>query len=116
MPRTCKQDEAQKICGKDTDFHRTDLYLAIDNGDYPEYELGVQIVEEKDEHKFDFDLLDPTKIIPESLVPVTPLGKMVLNKNVTNFFAETEQITFCIGNIVRGKASLTIDRLSSNFS
>lgn len=78
------------------------MYTAIERGDYPEYELGVQVVAEEDEHKFDFDLLDPTKIIPESLVPVTPLGKMVLNRNVTNFFAETEQVTFCVGNVVRG--------------
>lgn len=95
-------DEAQKIAGKNSDFHRVDLYTAIDKGDYPEYELGVQIIPEEDEHKFDFDLLDPTKIVPESQVPFTPLGKMVLNRNVENFFAETEQVTFCIGNVVRG--------------
>ena len=63
-------DEAQKISGKDPDFHRRDLWEAIENGDFPEWEFGVQIVEEKDEHKFDFDFLDPTKIIPEELVPV----------------------------------------------
>ncbi|KAI8394088.1 catalase-like domain-containing protein [Radiomyces spectabilis] len=95
-------DEAQKIAGKDSDFHRNDLYTAISRGDYPEWELGVQIVPEQDQHKFDFDLLDATKIIPESLVPFTPLGKMVLNRNVDNFFAETEQITFHPGHIVRG--------------
>lgn len=95
-------DEAQKLAGKDPDFHRRDLYDAIDNGFYPEWELGIQIVEEEDEMSFDFDLLDPTKIIPEELVPVTPIGKFVLNRNVDNFFAEIEQIAFCPGHIVPG--------------
>jgi catalase len=95
-------DEAQKISGQDPDFHRRDLWDAIANGDFPEYEFGVQIVEEQDEHKFDFDLLDPTKIIPEELVPVMPIGKMVLNRNPDNFFAETEQAAFHIGHIVPG--------------
>ncbi|MBP2085949.1 MULTISPECIES: catalase HPII [Pseudomonas] len=95
-------DEAQKLAGKDTDFQRRDLWEAIETGDYPEWELGVQIVPEADEHKFDFDLLDPTKIIPEELVPVTPLGKMVLNRNPDNFFAEVEQVAFCPGHIVPG--------------
>ena len=95
-------DEAQKISGKDPDFHRRDLWEAIENGDYPEWEFGVQIVEEKDEHKFDFDLLDPTKIIPEELVPVKRIGKMTLNRNPDNFFAETEQVAFHPGHIVPG--------------
>ena len=95
-------DEAQKLAGKDTDYHRRDLWEAIEMGDYPEWELGVQIVPEEDEHKFEFDLLDPTKIIPEELVPVTPLGKLVLNRNPDNFFAETEQVAFCPGHIVPG--------------
>ena len=95
-------DEAQKLAGKDADFQRRDLWEAIETGDYPEWELGVQIVPEADEHKFDFDLLDPTKIIPEELVPVTPLGKMVLNRNPDNFFAEVEQVAFCPGHIVPG--------------
>jgi catalase len=95
-------DEAQKISGKDPDFHRRDLWEAIENGDYPEWELGVQIVEEKDEHSFDFDLLDPTKIIPEELVPVRRIGRMTLNRNPDNFFAETEQVAFHTGNIVPG--------------
>ncbi len=95
-------DEAQKLAGKDPDFHRRDLYEAIENGVYPEWELGVQIVEEEDEMSFDFDLLDPTKIIPEELVPVTPIGRFVLNRNVDNFFAETEQVAFCPGHIVPG--------------
>ncbi|TDV52894.1 catalase [Pseudomonas graminis] len=95
-------DEAQKLAGKDTDFHRRDLWESIEMGDYPEWELGVQIVAEEDEDKFDFDLLDPTKIIPEELVPVTPLGKMVLNRNPDNYFAETEQVAFCPGHVVPG--------------
>jgi catalase len=95
-------DEAQKISGKDPDFHRRDLWESIENGDYPEWEFGVQIVEEKDEHSFDFDLLDPTKIIPEEIVPVRRIGKMTLNRNPDNFFAETEQVAFHTGNIVPG--------------
>ncbi|MGF6638972.1 catalase HPII [Paraburkholderia sp. MM6662-R1] len=95
-------DEAQKLAGKDPDFHRRDLWEAIERGDYPEYELGVQIVEEADEHKFDFDLLDPTKLIPEELVPVKIIGKMTLNRNPDNFFAETEQAAFHPGHIVPG--------------
>jgi catalase len=99
-------DEAQKIAGKDIDYHRNDLYTAIDKGDYPEWELGAQIVQPGDENKFDFDLLDSTKIIPESIVPITKLGKMTLNRNVDYYFGETEQITFHLGHIVRGKCSL----------
>lgn len=95
-------DEAQKISGKDPDFHRRDLWEAIENGDYPEYELGVQLVAEEDEHKFDFDLLDATKIIPEELVPVQRVGKLTLNRNPDSFFAETEQVAFCISHIVPG--------------
>jgi len=95
-------DEAQKISGKDPDFHRRDLWEAIESGNYPEWELGVQIVEEKDEHSFDFDLLDPTKIIPEEIVPVQRIGRLTLNRNPDNFFAETEQVAFHIGNIVPG--------------
>lgn len=95
-------DEAQKISGKDPDFHRRDLWEAIEKGAFPEYELGVQIVPEKDEHKFEFDLLDPTKIIPEELVPVKRIGKMTLNRNPDNFFAETEQVAFHPGHLVPG--------------
>ncbi len=95
-------DEAQKISGKDPDFHRRDLWESIENGDFPEWELGVQIVEEKDEHNFDFDLLDATKIIPEEIVPVRRIGKLTLNRNPDNFFAETEQVAFHIGHIVPG--------------
>ncbi len=95
-------DEAQKISGKDPDFHRRDLWEAIENGDYPEWELGVQIVEENDEFSFDFDLLDPTKLIPEEMVPVRRIGKMTLNRNPDNFFAETEQVAFHVANVVPG--------------
>lgn len=95
-------DEAQKISGKDADFHRRDLWEAIENGSFPEWELGIQVVEEKDEHKFDFDLLDPTKLIPEELVPVQRIGKLILDRNPDNFFAETEQVAFHPGHIVPG--------------
>ncbi|RFU44589.1 catalase HPII [Paraburkholderia sp. DHOC27] len=95
-------DEAQKLAGKDPDFHRRDLWEAIERGDFPEFELGVQIVEEQDEHKFDFDLLDPTKLIPEEIVPVKIIGKLTLNRNPDNFFAETEQVAFHPGHVVPG--------------
>lgn len=95
-------DEAQKIAGKDPDFNRRDLWNAIENGDYPEFELGVQILEEEDEFKFDFDILDPTKFWPEEQVPVQLIGKMTLNRNVDNFFAETEQVAFHPGHVVPG--------------
>jgi len=95
-------DEAQKLSGKDADFHRRDLFEAIERGDYPEWELGLQIVEEEDEFKFDFDLLDPTKLISEELVPVRRVGKMTLTRNPDNYFAETEQVAFHTGHIVPG--------------
>ena len=95
-------DEAQKISGKDPDFHRRDLWEAIESGAFPEWEFGVQIVAEKDEHKFAFDLLDPTKLIPEELVPVKRIGKLILNRNPDNFFAETEQVAFHPGHLVPG--------------
>ncbi len=95
-------DEATVLSGKDPDFHRRDLWEAIEKGAFPEWELGVQIVEEKDEHKFDFDLLDPTKLIPEEIVPVKIIGKMTLNRNPRNFFAETEQVAFHPGHLVPG--------------
>jgi catalase len=95
-------DEAQKISGKDPDFHRRDLWDAIESGNFPEWELGIQVVPEADEHKFEFDLLDPTKLIPEELVPVKRIGKLTLNRNPDNFFAETEQVAFHVGNIVPG--------------
>ncbi len=92
----------QIISGKDPDFHRRDLFDAIESGAFPEWELGIQVVEEKDEHKYPFDLLDPTKLIPEELVPVQRIGKMVLNRNPYNFFAETEQVAFHPGHLVPG--------------
>ena len=95
-------DEAVKINGADPDFHRRDLWDAIEAGQYPEWELGLQIVPEEDEHKYDFDLLDPTKLIPEEMVPVTIVGKMTLNRNPENFFAETEQVAFCPSHLVPG--------------
>ncbi len=95
-------DEAQKINGKDLDFNRRELWDAIKSGLYPEWELGVQLIPEEDEHKFDFDILDATKLIPEELVPVTPIGKITLNRNVDNFFAETEQVAFCPAHVVPG--------------
>lgn len=95
-------DEAQKISGNDPDFHRRDLYEAIENGHPAQWDFGVQIVEEKDEHKFKFDLLDPTKLIPEELVPVKIVGRMTLNRNPDNFFAETEQVAFHPGHVVSG--------------
>ncbi len=95
-------DEVLRIQGNDPDFNRRDLWEAIENGDFPEYELGVQLVPEEDEHRFGFDLLDATKIIPEEEVPLRPIGRMTLNRNPENFFAETEQIAFCTANIVPG--------------
>ena len=95
-------DEAVKINGADADFHRRDLWEAIEAGHYPEWELGIQVVPEKEEHKFEFDLLDPTKMIPEEMVPVKIIGKMTLNRNPENFFAETEQVAFLPGHIVPG--------------
>ncbi|OJD28664.1 uncharacterized protein BKCO1_1220002 [Diplodia corticola] len=95
-------EEAQVIAGKNADYHRQDLFESIANGRYPEWELGVQIMEEGDDLRYGFDLLDPTKIVPEEYVPVTPLGKMTLNRNPRNYFAETEQVMFQPGHIVRG--------------
>lgn len=95
-------EEAQVTSGKNADFHRQDLFDSIEKGRYPEWEFGVQIMDEEDQLSFGFDLLDPTKIVPEELVPVTPLGKLTLNRNPRNYFAETEQVMFQPGHIVRG--------------
>ncbi|WP_087597126.1 catalase HPII [Klebsiella pneumoniae] len=95
-------DEAQKLTGRDPDFHRRDLWEAIEAEDYPEFELGLQLIPEENEFAFDFDLLDPTKLIPEALVPVQRVGRMVLNRNPDNFFAENEQAAFHPGHIVPG--------------
>src|ERR1700689_5861079 len=88
--------------GADADFHRRDLWEAIESGNYPEWELGLQTFSEADAEKFSFDILDATKLIPEELVPVMPVGRMVLNRNPDNFFAETEQVAFCTAHIVPG--------------
>jgi len=95
-------NEAVKINGADPDFHRRDLWTAIQMGDYPEWELGLQLFDEAFADRFDFDVLDATKIIPEELVPVRRVGRLVLNRCVENFFAETEQVAFCTQNIVPG--------------
>jgi catalase len=94
--------EAQQISGKDPDFLRRDLWNAIELGNYPEYEFGLQIIEEEQEQQFPFDILDATKIWPEELIPVRKVGKLTLNRNPENFFAETEQAAFHIGNLVPG--------------
>ena len=95
-------DEAQKLAGKDADFHRRDLWEAIESGHFPEWELGVQIIDAGKEGELGFDILDPTKLIPESQVPVQIIGKMTLNRNPDNFFAETEQVAFHPGHLVPG--------------
>ena len=95
-------NEALKINGADPDFHRRDLWNAILAGDFPEWELGMQIFDQEFADNFEFDVLDATKLIPEEQVPVKIVGKMVLNKVVDNFFAETEQVAFCTQNIVPG--------------
>ena len=95
-------DEAVKIAGADADFHRRDLWDAIESGEYPEWELGLQLFSEEQAEAFSFDVLDATKLIPEELVPVRPVGRMVLNRNPDNFFAETEQVAFCTAHVVPG--------------
>lgn len=95
-------DEAVKISGADPDFHRRDLWEAIEAGAYPEWELGLQIFTEAEADKFDFDVLDATKLIPVELVPLVAVGKLVLNRNPDNFFAETEQVAFCTAHIIPG--------------
>ncbi|APU14689.1 catalase [Actinoalloteichus fjordicus] len=95
-------EEYQRVAGNDPDFHRRDLWNAVESGDHPEWELGVQLVPESDEFAFDFDLLDATKLIPEEIVPVLPAGRLVLDRNPDNFFAETEQIAFHTANLVPG--------------
>lgn len=95
-------DEAVKISGADPDYHRRDLWEAIESGNFPEWELGVQLFSEEQANKFSFDVLDATKIVPEELVPVQPVGRLVLNRNPDNFFAETEQVAFCTAHVVPG--------------
>jgi catalase len=95
-------NEAVKINGADPDFHRRDLWDAINSGDFPEWELGVQLFDDAFADSFDFDVLDATKIIPEELVPVRIVGRLVLDRVVDNFFAETEQVAFMTQNVPPG--------------
>ena len=95
-------NEALKVNGMDPDFHRRDMWDAIDAGDYPQWDLGIQVFDEEFAEKFEFDVLDATKIIPEEQVPVEIIGTLTLDANVDNFFAETEQVAFCTQNIVPG--------------
>ncbi|ATG38272.1 catalase [Phaeobacter piscinae] len=95
-------NEALKINGADPDFHRRDMWNAIDAGDYPQWDLGIQVFDDEFADEFEFDILDATKLIPEEQVPVQIIGTMTLDNNVDNFFAETEQVAFCTQNIVRG--------------
>jgi catalase len=95
-------DEAVKIAGADPDFHRRDLWEAIEAGAFPEWELSFQMFSEEQADSFSFDVLDATKLVPEELVPLVPVGKMVLNRNPDNFFAETEQVAFCVAHVVPG--------------
>jgi catalase len=95
-------DEAVRISGADSDFHRRDLWEAIESGNYPEWELALQVFTEEQADQFPFDVLDPTKLVPEEMVPLQPVGRMVLNRNPDNFFAETEQVAFCAAHIIPG--------------
>ncbi len=95
-------NEALKINGADPDFHRRDLWNAIQSGSYPEWELGLQLFDDKFANSFEFDVLDATKLIPEEQVPIRRVGRLVLDRCVENFFAETEQAAFCTNNIVPG--------------
>jgi catalase len=95
-------DEAVRISGADPDFHRRDLWEAIEFGDYPEWTLALQVFSEEEAAGFPFDVLDPTKIVPEELVPLQPVGRLVLDRNPDNFFAETEQVAFCAAHVVPG--------------
>ena len=95
-------DEAQELCGRDADFHRRDLWESIEAGAFPEFELGVQVMTEDEALALPFDVLDATKLVPEEMVPVTPLGRLVLDRNPDNFFAETEQVAFHPGHVVPG--------------
>lgn len=95
-------DEAVKISGADPDYHRRDLWESIESGVFPEFELGVQIFTEEQAERFSFDVLDATKLVPEELIPIVPVGRMILNRNPDSFFAETEQVAFCASHIVPG--------------
>jgi catalase len=96
-------EEAQLAAGTDPDFHRRDLAEAIDAGAYPEWELGLQLMPDTEDQTFEgIDLLDPTEIVPEELAPVRPIGRMTLTRNPSNFFAETEQVAFHVGQLAEG--------------
>ena len=95
-------NEAVKINGADPDFHRRDLWEAIESGDFPQWDLAVQLFDQETADKLDFDHLDSTKFIPEEVVPLRVIGTMTLNRNVDNFFANTEQVAFCTQNVVPG--------------
>jgi catalase len=95
-------DESNKLMGADPDFHRRDLWEAIEGGEYPEWDLQVQLFSEEQAEQWSFDVLDSTKIVPEELVPLRTVGRMVLNRNPDNFFAETEQIAFCTQHVIPG--------------
>jgi catalase len=95
-------EEAPQLAGKDPNWLRRDLWETIAQGDYPEFEFGIQVLEQEEEFKFDFDVLNATKIWPEELVPVRRIGKLTLDRNPDNFFAETEQAAFHPGHVVLG--------------
>ncbi|MFN7123428.1 MAG: catalase, partial [Hydrogenophaga sp.] len=95
-------DEAVKIAGADPDYHRRDLWESIESGLFPEYDLAIQVFTEEDAERYSFDVLDATKLVPEELVPLRVIGRMVLNRNPDNFFAETEQVAFCTAHVVPG--------------
>lgn len=95
-------DEALKLAGQDPDFHRKDLAEAIDNGVFPKWKFGIQVIPESKEHDFDFDILDATKVWPEDLIPVRYIGELELNRNVDEYFTQTEQVAFCTGHVVPG--------------
>ncbi|KAI1413050.1 catalase [Hypoxylon sp. FL1857] len=97
-------DEALKLAGQDPDFHRKDLYEAIENGAYPKWKFGIQVIPEGQENNFEFDILDATKVWPEDLVPVRYIGELELNRNVDEYFPQTEQVAFCTSHMVPGIA------------
>lgn len=95
-------DEALKLAGQDPDFHRKDLMTAIDMGAFPTWKFGIQVCPEERQDEFDFDILDATKVWPEEIFPVRYIGELQLNKNVDEFFTQTEQVAFCTGHVVPG--------------
>jgi hypothetical protein len=95
-----------KLSGADPDFHRRDLWEAIESGAYPEYELNFQIITEEQAEKFSFDILDATKLVPEEVSPLISVGQMTLNSNPDNFFAETEQVASCTAHVTSGRTSV----------